>query len=168
MTNVRVICDKEDIVEIADAVRAKTGSVDTMSLNEIVTSIEGIKGEDIDAELATQDDLIAQISAALEGKTAGGGDLATVTISLCNGWHVTATLKYSKNGVRITEQISTNDNYKVEKTFEADKWSVVCVSELEMEAGGVAYQKVTGGRLLTEDTKTFDFTIEANTVTAIA
>lgn len=44
MSNVKVICDKEDIVEIADAVRAKTGSVDTMSLNEIVTNIESISG----------------------------------------------------------------------------------------------------------------------------
>lgn len=44
MSDIKVIANKEDIVAIADAVRAKTGSSEAMSLNQIANNIGGISG----------------------------------------------------------------------------------------------------------------------------
>ncbi|MBO5828728.1 MAG: hypothetical protein J6R59_09785 [Paludibacteraceae bacterium] len=92
--NIRVIADKQDIVDIADAVRSKINSVAKMTLGEIANNIRNINtgsGVNLDAEVTTQenvissqDTLIASIASALEGKAAGGSGgvevpLVTVT-----------------------------------------------------------------------------------------
>ena len=60
---------------VADAIRAKTGGTDPLMFPDGMTeAIAGITGgEDLDAELANQDELIEQIMTAIEGKVAGGG-----------------------------------------------------------------------------------------------
>lgn len=60
---------------VADAIRAKTGGTEPLmfpgGMTEAIAGITG--GEDLDAELENQDELIEQIMTAIEGKVAGGG-----------------------------------------------------------------------------------------------
>lgn len=66
--------------DIADAIRVKTGGTDNIVADEFPEAIAAIDTqEDLDPELATQDDLIAQIAVALEGKTGvSGGSSVTI------------------------------------------------------------------------------------------
>lgn len=77
----RVICDKADLVAIADNVRACNGESDTYSVLTLNDAVQGLS-EDIDE----QADLISQIQTALEGKAAGGGggtpETCTVTLNM--------------------------------------------------------------------------------------
>ena len=77
----KVIVEREDMVAIADGVRESIGSSDDMTLAEINSNLATVN-----AEAVTQADLIAQISAVLDGKVGGGGggaavETCTVTIS---------------------------------------------------------------------------------------
>ena len=65
----KVICDKKDIVAIADSVRNKTGTTDQMTLEKIKTRIDEIGGtEDLTAELAAQAEVITQLEETVAGK----------------------------------------------------------------------------------------------------
>lgn len=69
---------------IADAIREKTGGTESIVADNFPEAIAAIDTqEDLDPELSTQDDLIAQIAAALEGKTgASGVDIATSSVTI--------------------------------------------------------------------------------------
>lgn len=71
------------LTAVADAIRAKTGGTEPLMFPDGMTeAIAGITGgEDLDAELATQDELIEQIMTAIEGKVAGGGAVSVFAIS---------------------------------------------------------------------------------------
>lgn len=43
MENIKILCDRQDIVFIADAVRNKTGSSQELTLGDIAASINGIE-----------------------------------------------------------------------------------------------------------------------------
>lgn len=58
-----------DLTEIADEVRILTDTSDTMTIDEITSNIA-----QVNADVSTQADLIAQIKTALEGKAAGSGE----------------------------------------------------------------------------------------------
>lgn len=56
---------------IADAIRAKTGGTDTLTLDQMAQNIAAIDtSENLDTVLAQQETLIADIKTALEGKAA--------------------------------------------------------------------------------------------------
>lgn len=82
--NIKIIADKVEIDDIADAVREKTGKTEKMSLGEIARNVRGMSEAgtalDLDEEITTQegliasqDTIIADIVSALDGKAAGGG-----------------------------------------------------------------------------------------------
>lgn len=68
------IVQHDTMVRIADAVRTLMGTEETLSPDQIATSVT----ED-NTEVDTQADLIAQISAALDGKAGGGSGGAVET-----------------------------------------------------------------------------------------
>lgn len=73
-----VIAEKTDLVNIADAVRSNTGRTQQLSLSGITDEINYV-GSEID----NQASLISQISTALEGKAAGGGDSGGGDVEIC-------------------------------------------------------------------------------------
>ena len=69
------VMPKADYQDACDAVREKTGKPGVIKSGDMGAQIRSIDTrEDLSAEMAAQDDLIAQIATALEGKSAGGGD----------------------------------------------------------------------------------------------
>ena len=90
--NVKVLADRQDIVAIANAVRNKTGKTNGMTLGAIATNINGISvggTEDLDAVLDAQEAKIAELSALLDTKAAGGGGVETCTLTINNRSNVT-------------------------------------------------------------------------------
>lgn len=106
-----IITERSNIVTLANAIREKTGATGSISLGDMISDVEeGVGGIDtsdataaagdimldktayvdgekvtgsftIDSELSEQDNLIAQISTALEGKTSAIPTLQSKTVS---------------------------------------------------------------------------------------
>lgn len=105
---------------------------------------------------------------ALPDAGSGGGGISTINFTavgtmsnrLIEFW-------YTKNHELIHESMTGgNDaagnfnNY----IFEADKNTIVYVTNLRVETSGVSYYKINGGAFLIKDAVTFMFTVESDNV----
>lgn len=83
----KYVIDETTLTGIGDAIREKEGTTEVIPVNNMKARIQAIDTqEDLDAELATQDNLIAQIMTELEGKAAAASvEVPTCSISMPNG-----------------------------------------------------------------------------------
>lgn len=83
--NIKIIADKSELDDIANAVREKTGKTEKMSLGAIARNVRGMSEAvggttlDLDAEITEQEGLIDQIQSALEGKASNNLDTSDAT-----------------------------------------------------------------------------------------
>lgn len=96
----KYLIQEKTLVDIANSIRAKTGSTEPIIAEDFPSAIEAIEvgiSENLDEEIATQeakiasqDELIINIVTALEGKATGGNsEVSMVTIHLgeeADGW----------------------------------------------------------------------------------
>ena len=89
MENIKILCDRQDIVFIADAVRNKTGSSQELTLGDIAASIDGIE---TGVELPTLSNE-GSASDLLSGKQLidGDGNIVTGTIATKTASNLTAS-----------------------------------------------------------------------------
>ena len=117
MDNIRVIADKDEIVAIADAIRSKTGSSEKMNgLTGIANAVNEIgTGENLDAEINAQAELIDTLLTTLDEKAGvGGGEINTCTMRFVDDGDIGYThYHYIKcvNGVMSMETINNGDPY---------------------------------------------------------
>lgn len=78
-----VICDKTDLVAVADAIREKTGSTDGLTVSGLADAVRGAE-VNLDAEITEQENIISLIQAALEGKAASGGGVTVPEMCTIN------------------------------------------------------------------------------------
>lgn len=88
-----------DLTEIADEVRILTDTIDTMTVDEITSNIA-----QVNADVNSQTDLIAQIKTALEGKAAGNG--SEVIAEIASLIDQSGVLDSTDGTVTVTEKIS--------------------------------------------------------------
>lgn len=74
-----IITEKANITAVADNIRSITGHTGSLTLGEMATIKNTSQAVNLDEELDEQDNLIAQIQTALEGKAAGSGSSGTTT-----------------------------------------------------------------------------------------
>lgn len=98
----------EKMTAIADAIRAKTGKTDALTLDQMATEIEGITTggtEDLNDVLTEQEALIAELQAVLAEKASGGGAADPVIEPLAITENGTYT---APNGVDGYSPVSVN------------------------------------------------------------
>lgn len=70
----KYVIDDSTLTGIADAIRAKDETSDLIPVDEMAARIGAIDtAEDLSPEIATQDDLIAQLQTAIQGKAGASG-----------------------------------------------------------------------------------------------
>ena len=112
--NITVVMSKGDLQPLANNIKTLNGlsQSDLVTLNEMEKAVE-----DTNDAIDSQENLIAQISAALEGKTAGGGggsiETCTVTISGSSSGERPYYISYMTNEDVPAKVITNNSNLSV-------------------------------------------------------
>ena len=127
MANTKVICDREDIVAIADAVRNKTGVINEMTLGDITTNINKIttSGGVVLPTLTNE----GSASDLLSGKQLIDSDGNIVEGAMPSTTQVTPSITVDANGL-ITSSVSQTEGYVVEGTKSATKQLATQVATL--------------------------------------
>jgi hypothetical protein len=114
--NIKVLCDREDLVNVADAVRAKTNTSAEMTLNEMATkigTITGGGGTDTSDATATAEEIFAGETAyTADGKVTGTFTIETELTEQNNLISQISTLitqKGNYNTLYVGSTIPTND-----------------------------------------------------------
>ena len=82
MANEKIICDRQDLVAIADAIREKTGSIDGMTLGEIATNISRLE---VGSSSGSSNNKTISISVDAKGYEVYGFDANGNSLSVSNG-----------------------------------------------------------------------------------
>lgn len=106
-----------------------------MILNNVIMG----SGENLDAEFATQDDLIAKIVTALQGKTTGT-TVETCTIELNNPYSQLYT--YTNENMELMESDGTAG---IETLTVLKNTIMRCHGKVESCSGGISYQEAIWG-----------------------
>jgi hypothetical protein len=84
-SDIKVICDREDIVAFADFVRRRTNIAHELTIKEIIAEAENVSGEviqeDLEAEISELETLTSRLDKILDYK-AGATGSCTVRIDL--------------------------------------------------------------------------------------
>lgn len=132
----------------------QSNNADLQGLIDLANSLP--EAEDLDTELATQDDLIAQIATALEGKTgaSGGADIetCTVTISDANSYFQYIIATVFENNI-ISRYCSTDFNgASLNNVIKGTSVIIVSSNDIVEESSGCIIQEllITGGIMAKE------------------
>lgn len=132
-----MIIQRESLTAIADEIRILSGTEGTMGLDAMKSNVS-----EANANVDTEADLIAQISAALEGKTGSGGSGANVeTCTVVISGHPSnascAITRYVDDEFIVTHSMPSNSTF----------YNVVCGSGIYVN-GVFVVAEVTAGTVL--------------------
>lgn len=138
--NIKVLCERDDLVAVADNLRALTGTTNALTLEQMATIKGSGTGENLDEEMSQQNQLLTELETVIDSKAAGGsggGNVKTCTMII-----ESQVIVYSI-AVSVLD-VSTGDIKAVvvenqEKPYRGVFENVVC--------GSVIYGSFSGGGL---------------------
>lgn len=134
---------------IADAIRAKTGGTGTLTLDQMATDIAAIDtSEDLDAVLAEQAELIADIKTALEGKAAGNITAEDLTPELLTSLDPDFTADNIAEGVDLFGLVGTLSSVKMATGTVTTASKQVSVQGLDFQPNKVIMVSSTGNGVI--------------------
>lgn len=122
-TNIKVLADRQDIVAVADAIRVKTGKIDSLTLNQMVTEIESIPtgiqlptltNPGSASDLLSGKELINQdgnkITGTISTKTSSDLTSSGATVTVPAGYYASSASKSVSTATQATPNISVNSS----------------------------------------------------------